>query len=169
MAYTAFRDLCNAHRNGIGKSVARGYAYAIRNFLMKNDGSLDVTAKAMPRLHGIWSSLEKKKPTKGAKALNNSIVLDMFKFLNENIYDDCIWRATYAFAHNAVKRPNQYTTLKPVLSQLTWNGSCPGWKERRNGQYSFADVAKESVRFVNYIGFVSSGERLRPQIISSNL
>eukprot|EP01083_Nonionella_stella_P189670 701911_1 len=128
MAYTAFRDLCNAHRNGIGKSVARGYAYAIRNFLMKNDGSLDVTAKAMPRLHGIWSSLEKKKPTKGAKALNNSIVLDMFKFLNENTYDDCIWRATYAFAHNAVKRPNQYTTLKPVLSQLTWNGSCPGWK-----------------------------------------
>ena len=63
-----------------------------------------------------------KPPSGGSKPIDFDIIKLFYSVLNERNYDDCVWRAVYAFGHNAIKRPGEYTTDRPLVSALQWNG-----------------------------------------------
>lgn len=71
----------------------------------------------------MYKGLNKlKPPSGGAKPIDMSILQQFFNVLDDTKYDNCVWRAIYSFAHEAIKRPDEYTTQKPTVSQLAWNG-----------------------------------------------
>ena len=121
--YLSWRNLENEPTGGIRKETARGHIYAIRNVLMQNNMVIDVKKGSMPLLHAQWNGYGKiKLASDGAKPINNNVIISIYSLLNDEKYDDCVWRAISAFAHNAIKRPKEYTTQTLVLSQLQWNG-----------------------------------------------
>ena len=115
------------YKGGITKQTARNYLYALRDWLFSFGISISVDATSNPLLGAFLNGLDRLKPPSGGSAPVDFDVIKLFYAeLDDKIYDNCVWRAIYAFGHNAIKRPSEYTTDKPLVGALQWNGI--SWK-----------------------------------------
>ncbi len=94
-------------QHGIGSSYARGQVYAVRDLWMNTGLVAKVDKGSMVLLHHMFDGRDKEKPPGlGAKPLTSELVHQMFdlEVMNNNVYDNCIFRVAYSIAHNTFRR-----------------------------------------------------------------